>query len=235
MAVDMLIQYDLIQHGMLHGSLLAAFCAPYSSAKEEAGAGIGMNDAQASGGATAELLARCAVADKQAFQLLYQTHSARLYGVALRITRQPALASDAVHDALLQVWRNAARYDPERGNADGWLLSLVRYRALDIARRQAREMPGLEIPERADTDPDALERLMTTSDGIALRRCLDEVEPGRRRLIMMAFAEGLTQSEVAARVSQPLGTVKSSIRRALLALRACLERPVSPLGSGVAS
>ncbi len=75
---------------------------------------------------TAELLARCATADRAAFRRLYELNSGRLYAIALRITRQPALASDAVHDALLQVWRNAARFDPERGNADGWLISLVR-------------------------------------------------------------------------------------------------------------
>lgn len=173
---------------------------------------------------TAGLLARCAAADGAAFRRLYEVNSGRLYGIALRITRQPALASDAVHDALLQVWRNAARFDPERGNADGWLISLVRYRALDIARRQSREAPGLEVPEQADTDPDALSRLVAGSEGNALRLCLEQVDPPRRALVMLAFIEGLTQSEVAARVGQPLGTVKSSIRRTLLSMRGCLER-----------
>jgi RNA polymerase sigma-70 factor (ECF subfamily) len=173
---------------------------------------------------TATLLARCAAADGTAFRRLYESQSGRLYGVALRITRQPALASDAVHDALLQVWRNAARFDPDRGNADGWLLSLVRYRALDIARRQARETPGADIPEQADTDPDALARLVTGVEGRALRDCLEQVEAPRRSLVVLAFIEGLTQTEVATRVGQPLGTVKSSIRRALLSMRSCLER-----------
>lgn len=173
---------------------------------------------------TAELLARCAMADRAAFRRLYELNSGRLYAIALRITRQPALASDAVHDALLQVWRNAARFDPERGNADGWLISLVRYRALDIARRQTRETPGLDMPEMPDTDPDALSRLVSVSEGAALRLCLGEVDAPRRTLVVLAFIEGLTQSEVAVRVGQPLGTVKSSIRRALLSMRSCLER-----------
>jgi RNA polymerase sigma-70 factor (ECF subfamily) len=172
---------------------------------------------------TASLLARCANADAAAFRQLYEANSGRLYGIALRITRQPALASDAVHDALLQVWRNSARFDPERGNADAWLISLVRYRALDIARKQIRETPGVDIPDQADTDPDALSRLVAGSESQALRHCLEQIEAPRRSLVMLAFIDGLTQNEVAARVGQPLGTVKSSIRRALLSMRSCLQ------------
>ena len=168
------------------------------------------------------LLGLCAQADGDAFRRLYQLQSAALYGVALRITRQPALAADAVHDALLQVWRNAAQFDPARGNARAWLLSLVRYRALDAVHRTRRETAGDAVPELADPDPDPLNRLLASRDGEALHRCLSEVEPQRRMLVVMAFVEGLTHGEVAARVGQPLGTVKSSIRRALLALRSCL-------------
>jgi len=170
----------------------------------------------------AMLLARCAQADGIAFRRLYELQSATLYSVALRITRQPALAADAVHDAMLQVWRNAARFDPARGNARAWLLSLVRYRALDSIARTGREVLGAEVPEVADTDPDPLDRLLATREGTALHRCLQEVEPDRRNLVVLAFVEGLTHTEVAARVGQPLGSVKSSIRRALLTLRTCL-------------
>lgn len=180
---------------------------------------------------TAELLARCAVSDGTAFRRLYELHSARLYGIALRITRQPALASDAVHDAFLQVWRNAARFDPERGNAEGWLISLVRYRALDIARRQMREQPGHDIPEQADSDPDALSQLVAGSNGQALKTCLEQIDGSRRSLVVLSFIEGLTQSQVAERLGQPLGTVKSTIRRALLSLRSCLEQSSGDSGS----
>ena len=169
------------------------------------------------------LLTRCAQADGVAFRRLYDLQSATLYGVALRITRQPALAADAVHDAMLQVWRNAARFDPARGNARGWLLSLVRYRALDSIARIGREGPGGEVPEVADTDPDPLNRLLATQEGMRLHHCLEEVEPGRRSLVLLAFFEGLTHSEIAERVGQPLGSIKSGIRRALLALRNCLS------------
>ena len=168
------------------------------------------------------LLAQCAQNDQAAFRRLYDQQSSLLYGVALRITRDAALASDAVHDAMLQVWRNAARFDPTRGNGRAWLISLVRYRALDSIGRTKREMVGAEVPEQVDPDPLPLERLQSSREGAALHRCLDQVEPARRTLVVMAFVDGLTHSEVAQRVNQPLGTVKSSIRRALLALRSCL-------------
>ena len=96
----------------------------------------------------AMLLARCAQADGDAFRRLYDSQSSLLYAVAMRITRDTALASDAVHDAMLQVWRNAARFDPARGSARAWLASLVRYRALDAIGRTQREVLGAEMPWR---------------------------------------------------------------------------------------
>ena len=170
------------------------------------------------------LLALCAQSDKGAFRQLYDRQSPLLYAVALRITRDAALASDAVHDAMLQVWRNAARFDPARGQARAWLVSLVRYRALDAIARTRREVMGAELPEPVDPEPLPLERLQSSREGEALHRCLQEVDAERRSLVVLAFVDGLTHSEVAARVRQPLGTVKSSIRRALIALRTCLGR-----------
>ncbi len=171
----------------------------------------------------AELLAQCANGDRAAFRRLYDLQSARLYGAALRITRQSALAADAVHDALLQVWQNAARFDPARGQGEAWLLSLVRYRALDIARRTQRETPVADIAEQIDEDPDPLARLQTAAEASELHRCLMTLEPERRKLVSLAFVEGLTHSELADRLSLPLGTVKSWIRRALGSLKRCLE------------
>jgi RNA polymerase sigma-70 factor, ECF subfamily len=168
------------------------------------------------------LLVRCAEADQAAFRRLYDQQSPKLYAVALRITRDAALAADAVHDAMLQVWRNAARFDPARGSGRAWLVSLVRYRALDGVARVGREVLGAEMPDQADPDPLPLDRLQASREAEALRRCLETIEPDRRRLVVMAFVDGLTHPEVADRVRQPLGTVKSTIRRALMALRACL-------------
>ena len=172
----------------------------------------------------ADLLARCARADPKAFRALYEAFAPRLYGIALRITRNGPLASDAVHDAMLQVWRSADRFDPARGHAESWLLSLVRYRALDLVRKQRRETTDADMPEQVDQDPDALSRMMSGAEDRALRACLGEVEEARRQLVVLAFTNGLTHNEIAAVTGQPLGTVKSTIRRTLLVLRACLER-----------
>lgn len=175
------------------------------------------------GHALADLLRLVAAGDRAAFRRLYDRVGGRLYGVALRITREAPLAADAVHDAFLQVWRNAGRFEAGRGTPEAWLLSLVRYRALDIARRRGRETPSDDLPEPADEAPDALARLASSEGAAALRACLAQLEAERRRLLLLAFVDGLSHSEVAARMRMPLGTVKSWIRRSLQTLRLCLE------------
>jgi len=171
---------------------------------------------------TATLLPRCGNGDRAAFRTLYDRWSGRLHGIALRITRQAPLAADATHDAFVQVWQQAHRFDPARGNAEAFLVSLVRYRALDIVRRRGREISGYEPEERADETPDALAQLVGSAEGEALHRCLGLLDTERRRLVVMAFVEGLSHSELADKLSVPLGTVKSWIRRSLLSLRECL-------------
>jgi len=171
---------------------------------------------------SAALLQRCGAGDRAAFRALYERWGSRLHGVALRITRQAALAADATHDAFVQVWQQANRFDPARGTAEAFLVTLVRYRALDLVRRQTREMPGYEPAEQQDDAPDALARLVSSAEGAALQRCLGVLDAARRRLILLAFVDGLSHSELAARLNEPLGTIKSWIRRSLLSLRECL-------------
>ncbi|HEX3984681.1 MAG TPA: sigma-70 family RNA polymerase sigma factor [Acidisoma sp.] len=169
------------------------------------------------------LLQRCATGDRSAFRSLYDAQSPRLHGLALRITRDPALAADATHDAFVQVWNQAVRFDPARGAAAAWLTGIVRYRALDITRRRVREQPGFEAPEQADETPDALSQLVSSDEGAALHRCLEELEPERRTLLVQAFTDGLSHSDIAEKTGTPLGTIKSWIRRSLASLKRCLE------------
>jgi RNA polymerase sigma-70 factor (ECF subfamily) len=168
------------------------------------------------------LLTRCAEGDRVAFRLLYDRWGSRLCGIALRITRQDAMAADATQDAFVQIWQQARRFDPIRGSAEAWLIGILRYRALDVAPRSSREVAGYEPEEREDETPDALARLVNSAEGAALHRCLKELEEDRRRLVMLAFVDGLSHSELAARMNTPLGTVKSWIRRSLMSLRECL-------------
>lgn len=170
-----------------------------------------------------QLLERVAAGDRDAFRQLYDLHAARLHAFALRITRQGPLAADAVHDTFLQVWRNAARYDASRGAPRAWLFGLVRYRALDIVRKHGREMPSEDFPETEDTEPDPLQRLATRQSAAALHACLGQLPSERRKLLMLAFVEGQTHADLSTRLALPLGTIKSWIRRSLMALRRCLD------------
>jgi RNA polymerase sigma-70 factor (ECF subfamily) len=166
----------------------------------------------------AALIALVAAGDDAAFRRIYELRGSRLFGIALRITRQEPLAMDAVQDAFVELWRNAGRFDERRGNPEVWLASLVRYRALDMTRRRSREVSDEGLPEAVDDEPDALARMEASSDTAALR-----AEPDRRRLLSLAFLDGLSHSELAARLRVPIGTVKGWIRRSLKLLRICLE------------
>ncbi|HET6183800.1 MAG TPA: sigma-70 family RNA polymerase sigma factor [Acetobacteraceae bacterium] len=172
---------------------------------------------------TTRLLRGCAGGDRAAFRRLYEIWAARLLGIARAITGDPAAAADAVQEAFVQAWQQAGGFDPDRGSAEAWLVSLVRYRALDILRQRGRETTGYEAPDEADDSPGALDRLVGDAETEALRRCLGQLEPERRRLITLAFVHGLSHGALARRLALPLGTVKSSIRRGLAALRGCLE------------
>lgn len=172
--------------------------------------------------AAATLLLNCAAGDRDAFRRLYDGWNSRLYGIALRITRDRALAADALQDAFVQVWQRAGRFDPARGSGEAWLIALLRYRALDLVRRQSRETPDDDLPEPPDESPSALARLVSSSEGAALQRCLEDVPADRRRLITLAFVDGLSHSALSQQLDMPLGTVKSWIRRTLVSLKECL-------------
>lgn len=169
------------------------------------------------------LLARCADHDPDAFRSLYDAQAGRLYGLAMRITRDPELAADAVQDTFLLVWRRAERFDATRGGAEGWLAALVRYRAIDIQRRRGREQSSDLLPEQASKEADALDRLMQTAEGTALHNCLAALPAERRSLLLRAFVGGRSYAALATEDGEPLGTVKARIRRSLVALKLCLE------------
>jgi RNA polymerase sigma-70 factor (ECF subfamily) len=171
----------------------------------------------------ATLIAAIATGDEAAFREVYDLRASRLFGIALRITRQAPLAADAVQDAFLELWRNAGRFDEQRGNPDIWLASLVRYRALDMTRRRGREVSDEDVPEPVDSEPDPLARMVASSATAALRGCLETLGTDRRTLLSLAFLDGLSHSELAARLHMPIGSVKSGIRRGLQSLRVCLE------------
>jgi RNA polymerase sigma-70 factor (ECF subfamily) len=155
---------------------------------------------------------------------LYELESRRLYGIALKIVRRRDVAADVLQDAFLQIWQNAKKYSPERGAAEAWLTGIVRFRAIDTVRKLGRELPtGDPSLGDAAVAPDIIEHLSAQADGEALKNCLKLLDAEQQKSIMLAFVEGLSHSEIAARLSAPLGTVKSWVRRGLLSLRKCLS------------
>ena len=171
-----------------------------------------------------ELVAAVQRGSRPALKRIYELERRRLYGIALRIARRPEVAADALQDAFVQLWQNAASYSPERGDAGAWLTSIVRYRALDAVRKLGREVLS-DDPALGDAseEPDMAERIDLMASQSALRRCLGALDENQRRCVVLAFIDGLSHAEIAARLPAPLGTVKSWVRRGLLSLRSCLD------------
>jgi RNA polymerase sigma-70 factor (ECF subfamily) len=148
-----------------------------------------------------------------------------LLAVLVRMLRRRDLAEDALQDVFVSVWQRAGQFDPIRGRALAWLTSVARYRAIDL-QRAARpavalsEVSALEPQLQSESLADASEML---GAGTRLLRCLERIAAPQRHCLMLAYQEGLTHSEIARAVNEPLGTVKSWVRRSLIALRRCLE------------
>jgi len=161
---------------------------------------------------------------KPALKRLYDLESRRLYGIALRIAGRQELAADALQEAFLQIWQRAATFSPARGSAAAWLTGIVRYRAIDLVRKLGREAlsddPALGDRLESPGIDEEIDRALMQD---ALRRCVGRLEINQRRCVALAFVDGLSHSEIAARLDVPLGSVKSWIRRGLLWLRSCLE------------
>lgn len=170
-------------------------------------------------------LQRIAEGDRDALRDLYAATSAKLFGVCLRILPDRQEAEDVLQEAYLAVWQKAASFDAGRGSPITWLVTLTRNRALD--RLRARKPVATEPIELAAEIPDEalpVHSLMEAHEEAAqLAACLQTLAAPDVRLIRCAFFEGSSYSELAARTAQPLGTVKSRIRRALLKLKGCLS------------
>ena len=168
------------------------------------------------------LVRRCEAGDRAALHRIYVLQAARLKGLAMRITGSAALAEDVLHDVFLRVWRDAHRFDPERGEAGAWLTTLTRFRAMDVVRGRRLQPSGL-AEQDAISWPDQLSVVMEVSDQRRLRVCLDQLEPAARHAVMLAFVEGRTHAQIAKMTAMKLGTLKSLIRRSLRQLRGCME------------
>lgn len=164
--------------------------------------------------------------DERALTALYDATLSRVYSIALRIVRRPALADEVVEDTYFQVWRQAARFNPARGRALTWLLGMARSRAIDAVRREGRfqheSLSPDAMPELEDQRPEPDDLLAAARGHAELHRALMLLNAQPRQLVALAFFKGLSHEEIASATELPLGTVKSQIRRAMLTLRQVL-------------
>ena len=172
-----------------------------------------------------ELLARVREGDRGAFAQLYDRYGDPAYSLAVRIVRDRDLAADVVQDAFLAVWKNAASFDPERGQASTWILTMTHNKAVDLVRREQRRRADQLDPEHdapsTDPAPDQLAHLSAARGQI--REAMAQLPAAHREVIELAYFGGYTQSELADMLSVPMGTIKSRTFAALKALRAALE------------
>ncbi|MEO8754815.1 MAG: sigma-70 family RNA polymerase sigma factor [Casimicrobiaceae bacterium] len=164
--------------------------------------------------------------DEAAFASLYNATVNRAWSVAIRITRQPEAAEEVVEDCFWQVWRDAHRFDAERGRVLTWVLTICRSRALDYLRRKDIAEPMADIEtlrssELAD-DRDPLDILGATDRASAVHRALLLLKPKERQLISLAFFRGLTHQEIAVACAMPIGTVKTTMTKAFRQMRETL-------------
>jgi RNA polymerase sigma factor (sigma-70 family) len=181
-----------------------------------------------------QLLARAGMGDRAAFAALYEKSSSHLFAVVLRICRDRATAEDILQEVYVNVWRAASGFDAAQSQPLTWLTSIARNRAIDSLRR-AQTQPQLQTTspsddedsdvydDTADDQPGPLELLGRASDARALSHCMQDLTAQQRQSVALAFYDGLSHAEVAEKMGQPLGTVKSWVRRALLSLKSCLE------------
>ncbi len=179
-------------------------------------------------------LALIALGDRKALAALYKNVSAHLLGVILRIQRDRAQAEDVLQEIFVSIWRNAQGYDAARSQPMTWLTSIARNRAIDSLRRRKAEVSTVSahlgdddddsnlVDSIASEDPNPMELMEQAAQARAVTHCIGVLSSEQQQCVALAYYQGLSHSEVAQHLQQPLGTVKSWVRRALMALKDCL-------------
>ena len=179
-----------------------------------------------------QLLDRVALQDAAAFKQLYELCSSKLYGLAIRVVDNRVWAEDVLQDAFLVIWRTAADYRASLSPPMAWMGLIVRSRGLDLMRRRASQRSHLtqdiDDDTMADTlandTPSPMDTAQASEQAWALHQCLQKLENRQREVVSLSYMRDLSQSEMAAQLNLPLGTVKTWIRRGLEQLRSCMAR-----------
>jgi RNA polymerase sigma-70 factor (ECF subfamily) len=180
-----------------------------------------MEERGAQNPADADLLQRISRRDESAMGLLFDRYARIVYSIALRVLNDPSEAEDVMQEVLIQVWRGAPSFIVGRGSLGGWLAVVARNRAIDVLRKRHPSDPVDEVilPAQVDFAKQAEQNTLMEK----LRTIMQELPPEQQKSLQMAFFEGLTHSEIAKKTGDPLGTVKTRIRLALISMRKAMQ------------
>ena len=169
----------------------------------------------------AQLLQRCAASDTAAFRTLYDKTSAILFARLLRMLRRRSVAEEVLQDVFVRIWQRASQFEVHRGRALAWMVTIARYCAIDLMRRERLTLVSddavAEIPDESAPEAGDLEKPNNFD------HCVQQLSDNARKCLTLAFVEGRSHDEIARLTASPLGSVKSWIRRALLSLKECLS------------
>jgi RNA polymerase sigma-70 factor, ECF subfamily len=174
----------------------------------------------------AQLLAKVAAQDRAAFRDLYSSTSSKLFGVLLRILSNRAEAEDALQEVFTRVWLRAGRFDPEKGRAMTWLISVARNHAIDRLRTRVEATTATEDEAETlvDRTPGAEDGLIAKGQARRIIDCMSALEPDRAKAVQGAYLGGMSYADLAAKFNVPLNTMRTWLRRSLLQLKECLEK-----------
>ncbi len=171
------------------------------------------------------LLLRVAAQDRAAFRALYGACASKLLGILIRMLGQRADAEDALQEVFTRVWLRAAKFDPDRGAAEAWLVTIARNLAIDRLRARPPLADGDDgLAVIADTAPRADQRLEAQGQARQIKDCLDQLDPDRSAAVKSAYLDGVSYDDLARRFDVPLNTMRTWLRRGLISLRECMEK-----------
>jgi RNA polymerase sigma-70 factor (ECF subfamily) len=166
----------------------------------------------------AELLAAAANGDRKAFRSLYAQAGPRLFAICLRMMKARDQAEDVLQESFVRIWERSWQFDPAKGEAMAWLVTITRHCALDRLRRQPPRQVAIEDAGLESAEDEAM-----PLEGPDLRRCLSRLRSDYRQTVVLAYVHGFSHEELAQRLAKPIGTIKSWIKRGLEQLKVCLD------------
>jgi RNA polymerase sigma-70 factor (ECF subfamily) len=176
------------------------------------------------------LIQRAAVQDREAFSQLYDRFSSLVFTLALRMLRSQSDAEDLLQEVFVQVWRQAVNYNQERGSPEAWIINIARSRAIDRLRSMRRRDKSFVLtddPAAAESSENVESAAAESEARLAMTSALASLPVAQRRVLELAYFDDLSQSEIAEKLNEPLGTVKTRMRAAIQRLRSMLGTQVA--------